>query len=144
RFTAAYDGAGRGTYLVNPDVQRTSWSYNNVDRVLAQRLANGVRASYTWNDADQLTRLVNITGTGTTISSFLYRVDGVGNRQGVTESDGTRVTWSYDKTYQLTHERRSGANAYNMTYQYDPVGNRSIMFDSGARSTYVFDAANQL
>jgi RHS repeat-associated protein len=87
---------------------------------------------------------VNITGTGTTISSFAYRVDGVGNRQGVTESDGTRVTWSYDNTYQLTHEQRSGKNAYNVTYSYDAVGNRSTSLDSGARTTYAFDAANQV
>src|SRR5207244_536967 len=108
------DGAGRRVKLVNPDGDRTTWSYDNADRVLAERLANGVRASYTWNDADQLTRLVNITGAGTTISSFAYRVDSVGSRQGVTESDGTRVTWSYDKSYQLTHEQRSGTNSYHV------------------------------
>ena len=72
---------------------------------------------------------MNITGTGTTISSFAYRVDGVGNRQGVTESDGTRVTWGYDNAYQLTHEQRSGTNAYNVTYAYDPVGRRTSMVD---------------
>jgi hypothetical protein len=36
------------------------------------------------------------------------------------------VTWSYDNNYQLTRERRSGANAYDITYTYDPVGNRRV------------------
>ena len=41
------------------------------------------------------------------------------------ESNGDRVTRSYDKTYQLTNEQRSGSNSYNITYTYDPVGNRT-------------------
>jgi RHS repeat-associated protein len=143
-FTTTYDGVGRRVNLVNPDGDRTSWTYDNGDRTLAQRLANSVRASYTWNDADQLTRLVNITSGGTTISSFAYRLDGTGNRLGVTEADGTRVTWTYDTTYQLTHEQRDGTNAYNVTYQCDPVNNRLRMLDGGTPTTYSYDPANQL
>jgi RHS repeat-associated protein len=144
RFTTVYDAAGRRTFLMNPENQRTTWSYDNANRVTAIRLANGVRASYTYNDADQLTRLVNITGTGTTLSSFTYNLDPIGNRSKVTEADGTRVTWSYDKSYQLTRELRSGTNGYSVTYAYDPVGNRLTMRDSGTRTTYIFDVANQL
>ena len=67
---------------------------------------------------------LNLSSTSTTLSSFSYALDGVGNRQRVVESSGNRVTWSYDKTYQLTNEQRSGSNSYNITYTYDPVGNR--------------------
>jgi RHS repeat-associated protein len=107
------------------------------------RLANGVRASYSYNNADQLTRLANVTSSATTLSSFTYKLDAVGNRKAVTEADGTRVTWSYDSTYQLLHEQRSGTNSYNVTYTYDPVGNRLTMRDSGAPTTYSYDKANQ-
>ena len=54
------------------------------------------------------------------------------------------MTWSYDKTYQLTNEKRSGANAYNMTYVYDAVGNRDVKTADGARTTTVYDPANQI
>jgi RHS repeat-associated protein len=73
-----------------------------------------------------------------------YALDGVGNRLHVVESTGNRVTWTYDKTYQLRNEQRSGSNGYNITYTYDPVGNRLVEINGGARTTSTFDAANQL
>src|SRR5262249_49984872 len=80
----------------------------------------------------------------TTLSSFAYALDAVGNRTRVIESDGTRVTWSYDNTYQLTRERRSGANTYDVTYTYDPAGNRKAMLTGGVTTTYAYDSAHQL
>jgi YD repeat-containing protein len=54
------------------------------------------------------------------------------------------VTWSYDDTYQLTRDHRSGTAAYDTTNVYDPVGNRLVKIAGGARTTSTFDAANQL
>jgi RHS repeat-associated protein len=54
------------------------------------------------------------------------------------------VTWSYDKTYQLTNEKRSGSNSYNITYTYDPVGNRLTEVNGGATTTNTYDAADEL
>ena len=49
-------------------------------------------------------------------------------RTGVVELDGTLCTFGYDATNQLTKEQRSGANAYNTSYVYDPLGNRLQKF----------------
>ena len=68
----------------------------------------------------------------------------LGNRTGVTESNGDRVTWSYDKTYQLTREQRDGANSYDVTHTYDPAGNRLQKIEDGSRTTFTYDEANQL
>jgi len=54
------------------------------------------------------------------------------------------VTWSYDPTYQLTNEQRSGANTYNITYAYDGVGNRTLLLNGGAATTSSYNAANEL
>jgi YD repeat-containing protein len=54
------------------------------------------------------------------------------------------VSWSYDPTYQLTNEKRSGPNNYNITYAYDAVGNRTLMVNGGASTTYAYNAANEL
>ena len=54
------------------------------------------------------------------------------------------MTWTYDKTYQLTNEQRSGSNSYNITYTYDPVGNRLSLINGGVRTTSTYDAANEL
>src|SRR5262249_50296718 len=141
RFTYAWDAAGRRDYLVNPQSQRTTWTFDNSDRMRTQRLGNGLRASYSYDDADRLLTLANITSGGTTISSFAYTLDVVGNRTRVVEADGTRVTWSYDSIYQLTREGRSGANAYDVTYSYDAAGNRKTMLKGGVITTYGYDVA---
>jgi YD repeat-containing protein len=43
------------------------------------------------------------------------------------ENDGTVTTWTYDNVYQLLNEKRAGGPAgtsFNVTYTYDPAGNR--------------------
>ena len=52
--------------------------------------------------------------------------EAAGNRTGVLESGGDRVTWTYDASDQLTREQRSGPSAYDTTYTYDPLGNRLV------------------
>jgi len=62
----------------------------------------------------------------------------------VVEADGSMVSWSYDPTYQLTNEQRSGSNAYNITYSYDAVGNRLTLVNGGAVTTSTYNSANEL
>ena len=88
--------------------------------------------------------MANLSSTSTTLSSFSYALDAVGNRLRVVESSGNRVTWSYDKTYQLKNEQRSGSNSYNITYTYDPVGNRLVLINGGVPTTSTYDVANEL
>ena len=94
----------------------TSWSYDANSRVTGQVLANGVQVSNTYDNADRLLVLANLGTGGTTLSSFAYTYNPVGNRTQVVEVDGSVVTWSYDPIYQLSNERRSGPNSYNITY----------------------------
>ena len=69
------------------------------------------------------------------ISSFNYSYDNVGNRIGVVEGAGGKVSWSYDPTYQLINECRTVTYPYSTTYVYDPVGNRLVLNASGALTT---------
>ena len=88
--------------------------------------------------------MANLNSSNTTLSSFSYALDNVGNRKHLVEVTGNRVTWSYDKTYQLTNEQRSGSNSYNITYTYDRVGNRLGLNVGGVPTTNIYDAANEL
>ena len=110
----------------------------------AQALANGVLVSNTYDNADRLLLLANLGAGGTTLSSFGYTYNPVNNRTKVVEVDGSVVTWSYDPTYQLTIEQRGGPNSYNISYAYDGVGNRTLMVNGGAATTYVYNSANEL
>ncbi len=143
-FTYVFDPDGRISNLTNPEGQVTSWSYDANSRVTQQVLGNGVVVSNTYDNADRLLVLANIGSGGITLSSFAYTFNRVGNRTQVIEVDGSVVTWSYDPTYQLTNEQRSGSNSYNITYSYDGVGNRTLMVDNGIPSTYAYNAANEI
>ena len=102
-----------------------------------------MRVSSTYDNADRLLVLANL-GNATTLSSFAYTYNQVGNRTQVVEVDGSVVTWGYDPTYQSTNEQRSGTASYNITYAYDAVGNRSSMLNGGTPTTYSYNSANEL
>jgi RHS repeat-associated protein len=142
RFSYTFDGAGRITLVKNPESDRTSYAYDVADRRIAKSLANGVQTSMTYDAADRLTKLADVKPTGAVISSFRYGYDNASNRTSVVEADGDEVAWKYDPTYQLINEQRD-CPSYNVTHVYDPVGNRLLKIDSGARTTSTYDAANR-
>ncbi|MFT3881779.1 MAG: hypothetical protein QM703_19235 [Gemmatales bacterium] len=130
--------------VCNPQSERSTFSYDVIDRRTLTKLANRVRASMTYDNADRLTILANVKADSSYVSRYDYAYDNTQNKTRVIEANADRVTWSYDPTYQLTRERRSGANSYDVTYIYDVSQNRKAMVDSGARTTYSCDVANQL
>jgi len=144
RFTYVFDADNRTSYVANPQGQRATWSYDAASRVTNIQFANTTRASYLYDNASRLLRVANVSSPSTTLSSFSYALDAVGNRLRVVESTGNRVTWTYDNTYQLKNEQRSGSNSYNITYTYDPVGNRLTLINGGVATTSTYNAANEL
>jgi YD repeat-containing protein len=106
--------------------------------------ANGTLAEQDYDAAGRGSAVRNLGADRAVISIFTYSYDAAGNRTGVAEANGDRVTWSYDETSQLTREQRAGDHAYDVTYSYDPVGNRLTQVSSSATTTYSYDAANEL
>jgi RHS repeat-associated protein len=144
RFSYLWDDRGLNRGVHNPFGERTTLLFDALGQETVKRLANGTRASSTWDAAGQLTFLGNYKSDGTVISSFDTAFDPIGNPLRSIEADAVRVTWAYDNTSQLIRERRSGTYAYDTTYGYDAAANRRVKIDSGARTTYTCDAANQL
>jgi YD repeat-containing protein len=140
----SYNANGQIDHLVNSESERTSYSDDAAGRRKLKKLANGTRASFTYDAADNTTTVANIDSAAAYISRFDYEYDDTGNRINVLEVNGDRVTWSYDDTYQLLSEDRSGANAYSQNFTYDAVGNRTTMIVDTALTTTVYDAANQI
>jgi len=70
-------------------------------------MANDTRAEMTYDEADRLTVLANLKPDDSVLTKFTYTYDNTGNRVTALEADGTRVTWTYDDTYQLKTEDRS-------------------------------------
>ena len=53
------------------------------------------------------------------------------------------MTWVYASN-QLLAEQRWGSNSYINTFAYDPAGNRTLKNADGTRTTFTYDAADQL
>ena len=142
--TYSFDSRNLLSWLENPFAERTTWLYDALRRVTTMTHGNLSVAEHDYDAGGRLTALRNLKSDRSVISIFTYSYDSVGNRTGVEEANGDLVTWSYDEAYQLTREERSGDNAYDTTFTYDGVGNRLTQVSSGAPTTYVYDAANEL
>jgi RHS repeat-associated protein len=105
------------------------------------------------SDADKETTgyaAYSAQGGGAPVYSVTYGYDLAGQRRTGTEtivSDPTNdptpaprvLTWAYDGLYRLTGESWSGPGAREVTYAYDPAGNRvsrSVTTDGGATFVY--------
>ena len=113
-------------------------------RITTLTHANATRAVHSYNAAGWVTGLVNAKSDGTTLTSHDYAYDSLGSPTSMVDAGGDRTTWTYDALSRLTRERRSGANAYDLTYTYDPVGNRATKLTGGVTTTYTYDAGRRL
>lgn len=144
KTTYTFDNAGRLTKLKNAHGETTTFVYDNGNRRLSTKLANGTQATFAYDKAGRTLVVANKKSDASTISRFTSTYDKAGNRKTVKEATGDRVTYSYDATYQLLGERRSGAHAFRHTFTYDKVGNRQT-WNIGTDSTaYAYDEANEL
>ena len=102
------------------------------------------RPDVTYDNADRTTLVQNYKSDNSFISTFNYSYDHVGNKLQCIEADGDRTTYTYDDSYQLLIEQRSGANAYKNTFTYDQVGNRLRQYHNTGLTLSSFDNANRL
>ena len=168
-LTYAYDNVGNKTSLLSPS-GTTTYDYDADNRLFhvyrsgstvatygydpngnrqSLALLNGVTTTYTYDEANRLTNLVNAK-SGTTLSSYAYTLYASGKRQVVTDSAGATITYTYNSDGRLTGEVSAGLSpAINNSYGLDAVGNRtslngsSITYDANDRLTtsgHTYDA----
>jgi RHS repeat-associated protein len=80
----------------------------------------------------------------TFVNRFTYTYDLASRRTRVLAVDGSVTSYVYDPSGQLTREWRTVANTAFATITYDLAGNRTLLIDSGLRTTSTYDAANEL
>ncbi len=143
RFTYGYDDVGRTTKVINPQNKRTTLGYDEAGRQTLQIHGNVSRTTQLYDAASRLTGQIQADGIGVsrrTTNSY----DATGKRTFMNESSGVRTSWIYDASGQLQREQRNGTGSFDVTHLYDPAGNRTLMIDSGTRTTATYDAANEL
>jgi len=134
-FTYSYDAAGRLTGIGSISGIFT-YGYDTNGRRTSLAYPNGITAVYGYDDAGRLTSLSHRTA-GTTIASFTYSHDNLGNRTSKTFTEAEQ--YLYDSIYRLITVTAARPEAFS----YDPVGNRQA--GPGAKDTgYLHDAANRM
>ena len=94
-----YDALNRLTSITNNIGQTTTFDYDALGRRTSMTHDNGVVTNYTYDAASQLLSLVHQLGA-TTINSFTYTYDKIGNRETKTDNNGT-ANYTYDTLNRL-------------------------------------------
>lgn len=160
-ITYSYNARGELSSLTNWLSQTTQFTYDGIGR-LATIVRSGITSTYGYDAASRLTSLSHTSGM-TTLASFAYTLNALGNRTGVVEtqaqapsgSDTHNVAYAYDALARLTQAiHRTGGTLGSGTlvrqddYAFDVAGNRTqqqVNTGGGPTTTnYTYDAANRL
>jgi RHS repeat-associated protein len=136
----AYDNANRLTSVTDWNNKTTGYVYDDADRLTTTNVANGVTETRAYDNADRLATILT-KKNNTTIVSYTYTVDPVGNRSQVIDTTGT-TTFGYDSLYRLNAVTYPNADA--QSYTYDAMGNRLTKVHNGATTNYTNDDADQM
>jgi len=116
---AGYDAAGNRVSFTNPGAVITQATYD-----AASRLIQLTQGALSW--------------------TFTY--DGAGNRALLSQPNGTSTTCSYQPNNWLSSIAHQGPAGpiQNVSYTYDPNGNRLTQADSTGTSSFTYDPLNRL
>jgi RHS repeat-associated protein len=154
--------------------QGVTYAYDALSRRTAMTLPNGIRTTYQYDPASQVTNILHqLTATSMPINKADYVYNPVGNRTSLTDRRGNQA-FGYDQLDRLTSashpllldpqafaydavgNRTTGGTVVNQgnqltadanfAYQYDDNGNltRKTLLATGNYSQYTYDAENRL
>lgn len=138
--TYTYDDANRLLTVTDWASRVTTYNYDTDGRMGGFTLPNGVVTTYGYDDANRVTDLDHVVSS-TTIASFDYTFDDVGNRETRVTAAGTE-SYLYDELYRLTNVEYPDND--EVSYTYDATGNRTTKTHGSVTTTYTFDSADQL
>ena len=124
-----------------------TYAYDPMGRLCKKQFPNGTKTTYTYDRKDQLTELVHSDQEGV-LDRYTYLYDLLGNktgitkeRRGLTEESGS-YHYSYDALDRLSEIQKDGQ--MQTRYGYDAFGNRTWKEESGERTSYQYNALNQM
>ncbi len=145
--TLAYDDAGRQTSMTEPLSRTTTWSWDNLNRMVSETSPDpdgvgvGVTASTTTFGYDILSRLTSVMDPLTKTTQYAYDV--AGQLISLTDSVGNNSQWSYDRLGQTKIETNGAGTS--RSHDYDAAGNLTRSTDRNGRwVNYVRDNLDRM
>jgi RHS repeat-associated protein len=139
-----YDDAGRLSSLTNRFAETTTLTRDTSGRVTQQVQANGTKLLLGYDPArGWLTSMEHRRANDTVLARYEYTRNGVGCATRVVAVGDYQVDYTLDNAYQLTRELRTGSVPYDISYTYDPVGNRTGKTVGGVTESATFGDNNQ-
>ncbi len=142
-----YDDEMRVIEVIESGTTTATYTYDANGNKASQTLANGVVSTYTYNNANLITHILN-TSDDMTISEYEYSyyLDGSDSCKTRTENGIIETTsYEYDGLKRLTKESvTTGSTTDTYAYEYDDYGNRIEMTVTGSENyatTYSYDDA---
>jgi RHS repeat-associated protein len=132
-----YDGLGRALSVTDALSGTTRYGYDEVGNLTVITNANGHATSYAYNFLDQVTRKTNPLG-----KSWWYAYDDAGHLIREVDAEWQATYYEYDGAGRRT-AIIYGSTGQRVDFEYDAVGNRTIMTDTTGVTTYVYDALDR-
>ena len=142
-----YDSAGRLFRLTDAsDAIIVRYFYDARSRLVREDKGNGTYTTYEYDGVGQLLHLINHAPDGSVNSRFDYTYDVLGRRTAMQTLDGT-WQYQYDPRGLLTRAVFTSSNPevpdQDLTYVYDPAGNRIATVINGETTNYGTNDLNQ-
>lgn len=126
-----------------------SFQYDPAGRLTSRNYANGTFSQYTYSANNWLT---SITHNPNAFIQLIYTRDNVGNilTQEFAHRPGHSEAYAYDANYRLTNYKKGAlvngdipSPTKEITYNYDPLGNRTSVVEDGVTTTYNSNEMNE-
>ena len=133
--TYGYDTHGNLTSIVPPaPLGQVAISYDSLSRITSVVDGKGQRTSYTYDGLDRV-----LTTTYADNSSVVRVYDGDGNITSLTDASG-QTLYTYDTMNRLV--QRLTPDGKTVAYTYDGEGNLMTFADPGGTTTYAYNPVN--
>ncbi|MFQ5965289.1 MAG: RHS repeat-associated core domain-containing protein, partial [Candidatus Scalinduaceae bacterium] len=141
RLDYFYDAVGRLESITDESsAEIVRYHYDTTGRLVRKDLGNGVYTTLKYDNAWQLTELINYKPDGNILSKFTYTYDERGRRTSMTTLEG-RWDYVYDNLGQLT--AWTTPDGRYVEYKYDALGNRITVTDNAVITNYTTNNMNQ-
>ena len=140
--TFTYDGMDRLTTVLDADGKTTAYGYDLVGNLTSVTDANTQPTTFTYDALDQVLSTTNPVGN---IKEFVY--DANRHLGQVLDAKGQTSTLTYDAANQLVSKVLQDASAVvqdTVTYEYDALGNLTLVQDSDSKLTFTYDPLGRL